>query len=175
MPVFSSYAPSCGGCFPQKSIFKAVSHIIKYEGAKTLFNGARYAAMISCSSTVSFFYFYEKTKYFVTQNITSSMIFAPLISSLTARSLATTLTFPLDYWKTLQNGMKGYTKKKNFELGNRVFSAYTVTLHRDILFSMVYWSLVENIRQTSEMINGDHILINNLIAGWLSGNFSLIF
>ena len=98
------------------------------------------------------------------------MLYAPLICSLTARTIATSLTFPLDYWKTIQNSMKGHTKKRNFELGNKLFAAYSVTLNRDILFSMVYWSLVENIRKTSEMIYGDHILINNIIAGSFAGN-----
>ena len=127
--------------------------------------------MISCSSTVTFFYFYEKAKSFFLQNVTSNMLFAPMLSSFTARSLATTLTFPLDYWKTIQNSTKGFTKKKNFELGNRLFSAYYVTLNRDILFSMVYWSMVENIRKTGEMVYGDHILLNNLIAGCIAGKF----
>lgn len=151
-------------------------HIIKYEGASTLFNGARYAAMIGCSSTVSFFFFYENAKRVITANITSNMFYAPVLSSLTARTLATTLTFPLDYWRTLQNSMKGYTKKKNFELGNRLFSAYFVTLNRDILFSVVYWSLVENIRRVAQILYGkDNIFFTNLIAGSISGVFKQIF
>lgn len=168
--VFSSYAPSCRSCFPQTSISQALFHIVKYEGAKTLFNGARYAAMISCSSSVTFFFFYENAKNFVFTNLTSNMLFAPMLSSLTARTLATTLTFPLDYWRTIQSSMKGYSKKKNFELGNRLFSAYSVTLNRDIIFSMVYWSLVENIRNSLSFMYGNNILFNNMLAGSIAGS-----
>ena len=97
------------------------------------------------------------------------MLWAPILSSMTARTLATTISFPLDYWKTIQNGMKGHAKKRNFELGNRLFAAYSVTLNRDILFSVVYWSLVENIRKASQMLYGDHLLVNNIMAGSIAG------
>lgn len=125
--------------------------------------------MIGCTSSVTFFFFYEKAKQFITKNVTSSMLFAPMLSSITARILATSLTFPLDYWKTLQNSTKGVTKKRNFELGNRIFSAYLVTLNRDILFSVVYWSLVENIKKASEALYRDNLLMNNIIAGSVAG------
>ncbi len=125
--------------------------------------------MIGCTSSVTFFFFYEQAKQFITKNVTSSMLFAPMLSSITARTLATSLTFPLDYWKTLQNSTRGVARKKNFELGNRLFSAYLVTLNRDILFSVVYWSLVENIKKTSQILYGDHLLMNNIIAGSIAG------
>lgn len=122
------------------------------EGFTSLFNGVRYAAAISCFSNVLFFHFYEKIKSSFS-NVTTNSFCLPLFSSFAARTIATTFVFPLDYWKTIQYSIKGRNKKKNFELGDRIFSAYSVTIQRDIIFSIFYWVLVENIRK---LLNGNN-------------------
>ena len=40
----------------------------------------------------------------------------------------------------------GYSKLKNVQLGTKLHSAYLITIQRDILFSCVYWSLLENLK-----------------------------
>lgn len=107
----------------------------------------------------------------VYSNITTNSLIYPFLSSFTARGLATSITFPLDYWKTLQYSSKGNHKKKNFELGNKVFSAYSVTIQRDLLFSVTYWSLVENIRKIcNESGNFEQNSIwSNIYAGSIAG------
>lgn len=156
------------------------------EGFTSLFNGVRYAATISCFSNILFFHFYEKIKSSFSEYTTNNF-YLPFLSSFTARTIATTFVFPLDYWKTIQYSIKGRNKKKNFELGDRVFSAYSVTIQRDIIFSIFYWVLVENIRKILNGNNpfnmvegnsrntfrnkqkGDKIVMDNIIAGSLAG------
>ena len=175
-------------CFPQQSLLSGLRHIIKMEGFTSLFNGVRYAATISCFSNILFFHFYEKIKSSFSAYTTNNF-YLPFFSSFTARTIATTFVFPLDYWKTIQYSIKGRNKKKNFELGDRIFSAYSVTIQRDIIFSIFYWVLVENIRKILNGNNplnvnmiegnnkntfknkqkGDKILMDNIIAGSLAG------
>lgn len=82
------------------------------------------------------------------------------------------VTFPLEYWKVLQSSTKGYTKKNNVDLGTRLHSAYVITVQRDVLFSVTYWSLLENFKmELLKLIEGQHELVN-FMSGILAGSIT---
>lgn len=52
-----------------------------------------------------------------------------------------------------------------------MYSGYFVTLYRDILFSAIYWTIVENIRSRMKknQFLYDNVLITNIICGSIAG------
>ncbi|KAL4453600.1 hypothetical protein ABPG74_009496 [Tetrahymena malaccensis] len=142
-----SYMKSCL-CLDKKSLVSGIAQIWRMEGVKTFYNGLKYSLYSSTASTVTYFYFYETSTKQIRNRITDHKIYLPLLASVFSRSLTTTLTFPLEYWRTVQQAQIGFTKKSGLQLGNRVFSAYFVTLQRDVIFSSLYWVLAENIRDS---------------------------
>ncbi|CAD8147243.1 unnamed protein product [Paramecium octaurelia] len=134
-------------CITTNSLVQAFQHIYAHEGASTFFNGWRYAVLQAGASNVCYFMFYERTRKFLQQlELPSSRLVVPLLASSFSRALTTTITFPLEYWKVLQSSTVGYSKLKNIQLGTQLHSAYLITIQRDILFSCIYWSLLENLK-----------------------------
>lgn len=61
--------------------------------------------------------------------------------------LATTVTFPFEYWKTVQQSHKGKSKVEGLNIGTRLYSAYLITVKKNMLFHTIYWTISENMRK----------------------------
>jgi len=136
-------------CLPFRSNTKALVYLIKKEGFLTLTNGLRQGVMGSVLTTVTYFYFYETLKKNI-KKISSHHIGVPLLSALSARAITTCFVFPFEYWKTLQQSVVGVNVKEGFKLGMKINSGFGSLLQRDLIFSGIYWVLVENIRKKAK-------------------------
>ena len=165
-------------CIPFKTNFKSVQYLIQTEGYVTLFNGLRQALVAATLSNVTFLYTYEKVRLEVKKH-TQDAIFIPLVTSTIARTITSTLIFPFDYWKTIQQGTFGQNKESGFKMEMKPKAGYGALLQRDILFSMIYWILTENTRSFLKYLRNSNeentyngkltLVISNAIAGSLSG------
>ncbi|KAM3147418.1 hypothetical protein pb186bvf_000225 [Paramecium bursaria] len=161
-------------CLGTQNLLQAIAQIYRAEGIATFFNGWRYAIMQSGASNISYFLIYEHSKQYIQNNITNSNLIKPLLASGFSRAVTTTITFPLEYWKVLQSSSIGYTKKRNFSLGTQLTSAYFVTIQRDVIFSCVYWPLLENIKLELLKLTKNHNEIVNLMSGVIAGSMTAI-
>lgn len=76
----------------------------------------------------------------------------------------------MEYWRVLQSSSIGYTTKKNFQLGSHITSAYMITLQRDIVFSCIFWVLLENAKsELTKQFKDSPKSIINLISGIFAG------
>jgi len=164
-------------CLPFRSNTKALVYLIRKEGFVTLTNGLRQGVMGSITATVTYFYCYESVKKNV-KKITSHQIGVPLLSALAARTITTCVAFPFEYMKTLQQSSVGVSVKKGFKSATKINSGFGSLLQRDLVFSGLYWVLVENIRsrvktylQSHEesFLDKTNLLVSNIIAGGVSG------
>jgi len=71
-----------------------------------------------------------------------------MISSIIASGLATFVTFPLEYWRTIQMSMDGIANKTGFALGNKLYSAFLVGIQRNIGFYLLFFTINENSRSS---------------------------
>jgi hypothetical protein len=55
-----------------------------------------------------------------------------------------------------------------FPKGNK-FSAVFVTFKRDLVFSSIYWVIIENIRQTLLNENKNNLISSNIISASIGG------
>jgi len=133
-------------CLPFRSNAKALVYLTRKEGARVLTNGLAQGMMGSVLSTVTYFYCYESARKYWKQ-ITSHNVGLPLLTALTARTITTCIAFPFEYWKTLQQSSVGVTEKSGIKLGTKINAGFGTLLGRDLLFSGLYWVLVENIRR----------------------------
>ena len=133
-------------CLPFRSNTKALVYLIKKEGFLTLTNGLRQGIMGSIMATVTYFYCYESVKRNV-KKITSHNVGVPLLSAITARAITTCVAFPFEYLKTLQQSVVGVNASEGFKMGMKMNSGFGSLLQRDLVFSGLYWVLVENIRR----------------------------
>ena len=101
------------------------------------------------------------------------------VTSTIARTITSTLIFPFDYWKTIQQGTFGQNKESGFKMEMQPKAGYGALLQRDIIFSMIYWILTENTRSFLKYLRNSNeentyngkvtLVISNAIAGSLSG------
>jgi solute carrier family 25 protein 39/40 len=100
------------------------------------------------------------------------------MSALAARTITTCVAFPFEYWRTLQQSTVGGSAKAGFRLGMKINSGFFSLLQRDLLFSGLYWILVENIRREVKSWNQVNeegyldkrtLLLSNIVAGGTSG------
>ena len=165
-------------CIPIKSNFKTLKYLMRTEGSITLFNGLRQSLVAATLSNVTYMYIYERIRLQV-KNYTQDAITIPLVTSVIARTITTTFIFPFDYWKTIQQGTHGQSKKSGFKMEMKPKAGYGALLQRDIMFSMIYWILTENTRTFLKYLRDSNeentyndnttLVISNAIAGALSG------
>ncbi|KAL4479591.1 hypothetical protein ABPG72_004187 [Tetrahymena utriculariae] len=167
------------------SFISMLKHIIKQEGVKTLFNGLQYSVYQSVGFNLTMLLVYERLTHFVEHNITSHSYYKPLITSIFSTSISTTLAFPLEYWKTVQQSNEGVSHKKGFQLGNRIYSALIVSIQRNVGFFIFFWPISENVKKyliqkhyfselrTYQKGSGSDkqisYLIKNFILNWSAG------
>jgi len=129
---------------------------------------------------VTYFTCYEAVRKRVTQ-ITSHPVGIPLMSALAARTITTCVAFPFEYWRTLNQSAIGTSGKTRFRLSMKMNSGFFSLLQRDLIFSGLYWILVENIRREVKNWNQQNdegyldkkiLLLSNIIAGSVSGAIS---
>jgi len=107
----------------------------------------------------------------------------PLVASTVARSLTSTIIYPFDYWKTIQQSAAGRNSLSVPKIGPPV-AGYIAFLQRDVLFSGIYWILTENTRQFIKYLRNNSqegtydskttLIISNAIAGGFSGAVAAI-
>jgi len=167
-------------CLPFRSNAKALVYLTKKEGYSVLTNGLAHGLMGSVLSTVTYFYCYEAARKYWKQT-TSHNIGLPLLTALTARTITTCIAFPFEYWKTLQQSSVGLSQKSGVKLGTKINAGFGTLLGRDLLFSGLYWVLVENIRRQVKVWSQQNeegyqdkgsLLLSNVIAGSLAGAIS---
>jgi len=172
-----SYVAICN-CIPFKSNYQAIKYIAQTEGRSTLVNGLGQALTASIFSNVGYLYTYERVRVHV-KEYTQHPVMLPLCTSTIARTIVTSLVFPLDYWKTVQQSVEG-KNKSGFSLHNQPRAGYGTLLTRDVLFSGIYWILVENTRNFIKYMrnnaiedntydDGFTLVLSNAIAGAFSG------
>ena len=99
-------------CLNTNSLTQSIKKIYRTEGAKTFFNGWRYAVTQAMISNICYFSFYEHSKKYLQRNNThkNDRVVVPLLASGFSRFLTTTsknlnlkilVTFPLEYWRVL--------------------------------------------------------------------------
>jgi len=171
-------------CIPYQTNYKALKYLTQTEGMLTLINGLKHSLMAATISNVIYLYSYETIRAQM-KKLTQHQILLPLCTSAVARTITTSLIFPFDYWKTKQQSLEGHGVKISNKLDRGLRSGYGALLQRDILFSGIYWILVENTRRFIKYMRRnlredtyeDHttLLISNAIAGGFSGGVASIF
>jgi len=170
---------------------KALIYLIRKEGFLVLTNGIFQGVMSSSVSAITFFSFYEAARKQVTKH-TQNSVLVPFLSALFARSVTTSLIFPFEYSKTVQQSSIGVSKAPLFNISKSVSAGYTSLLLRDCVFACVNWIIAENIREEIKRILGGFgaqptsrqldvkgrvyqdkqtLLISNFIAGGIAGGF----
>lgn len=178
-------------CLPFKTNVKALIYLIRKEGFLTLTNGIYQGVMASSVSAITFFSFYEAARKRVIKH-TQNSVLVPFLSALSARSLTTSLIFPFEYCKTVQQSSIGVSKAPILNISKSVSAGYTSLMMRDCVFACVNWIIAENIREEIKRILGGFgsqpksrqvdvkgrvyqdkqtLLISNFIAGGIAGGF----
>mmetsp|Transcript_14418 Transcript_14418/g.12231 ORF Transcript_14418/g.12231 Transcript_14418/m.12231 type:complete len:218 (+) Transcript_14418:37-690(+) len=148
--IKQKFGVSCA-CVPFNSNLKALIYIIKNEGFLTLGNGLRQGLAGGMVSTAAYFSVYEHVRSKV-MTYTQNPFYIPMFTAFAARLSTTCLTFPMEYWRTLQQNTVGANSLAGYKLGTNIHSGLTVLLGRDIIFSCMYWTLVENIRAKAKLL-----------------------
>jgi solute carrier family 25 protein 39/40 len=86
--------------------FESANYILKKEGYKTFYNGLKYSLLQSILNTAISFVSYEKFKEIFSKSF-KNQDFAYALASLLSTFLTTTISFPLEYWKTLAYAHEG--------------------------------------------------------------------
>ncbi len=89
---------------------------------------------------------YETGKSLFAQKFGNNVALLAMASSVCSTILSTTLSFPLEYWKTRSFAYEGNCNVHNYTFGKSVYSAYFLTLQRQIIFFGLYWPIAEKMR-----------------------------
>ena len=116
--------------FNPNSLLRTVHFIMKNEGPNTLYNGFRYSIMQSVASSVSMLVTYETCKKLLARFLDGNLVLLSMLSSMCSTAVSTTVTFPLDYWKTKALAHEGKYKSHSHQFGRSLYSAYFLTLQR---------------------------------------------
>jgi len=160
---------------------------VRKEGVLTLANGLRQGVFASTISAVTFLSFYEAARKRVT-NYTRDAILVPFFTAFVARTLTTSLIFPFEYWRTVQQSSIGAFKSSSqVKLGRNFNAGFSSLLLRDIVFACINWVLIENIRTqikhfVSEPVeiskdeksyqNKQTLLLSNFLSGAIAGGIA---
>ena len=139
-------------------------HIAKNEGVMTLSNGLKSSILIAVSSHTSFMFLYENVKKWISK-VTEHPVLLPLSSSLTTRIAVTSILFPLDYFRTMQQSASGVSKIGLKEIRLNLKAGYGPLIARDLLFSGVYWVSIENIRSAIMSRLRENVIFRSDVVG----------
>lgn len=148
---------------------------MKKEGLATLYNGLRYNLVQHFVSSIFQFVCYEHLKYTFSKYF-RKQVCKTTLSSLISTVISTTVTFPLEYWKTIQQSYEGNCKVRGMKLGTELYTAYFTTIQRNCSFLVIYWPLVEELRAfISKLVKEKemhpsikHVMVNS-VSGILAG------
>jgi len=176
-PNLKSFYKIACECLPLNKNTSALIYIIRNEGAWALTKGVKQGLTGALISSTLYFSFYESIRKEI-KNYSNHHILLPLYSSLIARSITTFITFPFEYLRTVQQSQKSgnISFKKNYGAG------FMALYQRELLFSSIYWVLVENIRSKIKTLSGleeeyrskSVLLLSNIIAGASSGGIASV-
>ena len=138
--------PGCA-CTVRPDVGSVLRHIARTEGVGGLYAGLRPTLLMAVPNTVLYFTAYAE----LVDRLPREQSLAPLVAGSSARWLASTVTAPLEWWRTRQ-AASGATTELWQKVVQRdgwrvVFQGLAPTLWRDVPFSGIYWMGVETIRK----------------------------
>ena len=175
----------------ERGVFGTLCAIVEREGPLRLYRGLGASLLAAVPSTALYFTCYETLKEYLRHGSSASSPSVPSSSSSSSSSpswacpaalvapvsgglsrvLAATATAPFELWRTQLHGGKqiGGLAQIVRENGGRLSSLWrglAPTLARDVPFSIVYWSLVE---QSKERIQESGAVESAAVTSFLSG------
>mgnify|MGYP003877352167 FL=1 len=100
---------------------------------------------MNATSHTTFMFLYESVKKEISK-ITTHAVVMPLTASLLTRVAVTSLLFPMDRFRTMQQSATGESKVRLRDVRVNYKAGYGPLIVRDIIFSGIYWVGIENIR-----------------------------
>lgn len=156
-------------CIPFSTTLKAMGYLRRNEGFMTLFSGFFERTLMSVTPII-FFLVMERTRSELYKIKEFPDILVGTTAAGVARCVAISLTFPLEYVATLKQAKMKFTFRsvKQFAMGLKPL------IFRDILFSIIIWSVTDTIRQTissktRKEISPLEVLLTNSLCGSLGG------
>ncbi|CAH0478339.1 unnamed protein product [Peronospora belbahrii] len=160
-----------------QNTFHALRHIFQTEGLKGLFAGLSPAMVISVPSTVLYYISYDFLLHEGRQKLPELESLTPLMAGITARTVAATITSPIELVRTRMQGVNAGTSiLSTFQHAVRrggymsLLNGLGATLARDVPFSAIYWMSYENLQRrliaTKEEMTRTH---RAFVCGAVSG------
>eukprot|EP01017_Pseudomicrothorax_dubius_P040571 TRINITY_DN6365_c0_g1_i1.p1 TRINITY_DN6365_c0_g1~~TRINITY_DN6365_c0_g1_i1.p1 ORF type:complete len:246 (-),score=37.27 TRINITY_DN6365_c0_g1_i1:440-1177(-) len=163
-----------------RSNMKGITSVLKTlwtkEGPLTLFNGAGKGMTTHALSAIIYYPLYELFKEELSKSTTQHKVILPLSAAISSRSITTIFLYPLEFLKTLEQAQRGHQRISLLSLvRGRQVTGFGTTLKRDLIFSSIYWLIVENVRSALTPTYTDRQsqrgnLLTNFVAGGLGGN-----
>ena len=165
-------------CLPSRNAFEVAHHIYKTEGMQAFFRGATGQSLQQIIRAGSFFPFYHKCLDYFKTNVTTNSYYLPLLSSATARFFSVCLTFGIEKHTTELQATKITDKVNHSKVSSRV--GFTSLAARDIFYSAIMWTVLENIRlefKEREIFTDDISLTvsSSMVAGTIAAVFTYPF
>eukprot|EP01122_Echinamoeba_exundans_P009525 TRINITY_DN3399_c1_g1_i3.p1 TRINITY_DN3399_c1_g1~~TRINITY_DN3399_c1_g1_i3.p1 ORF type:complete len:334 (-),score=56.51 TRINITY_DN3399_c1_g1_i3:189-1190(-) len=155
--------------------------IARHEGVPQLWRGLQPTLVLQVPATTLYFTAYEKFR----RHTEWAGVFAPMLAGLSARSLTTFITSPLDMFRT---NLQSHSRQvgsidilRSLIRQGRVMSLWaglTPTLYRDVPFSALYWTFYEFLKTEQQKRNRQGFAANftsGAIAGGVSATITLPF
>jgi solute carrier family 25, member 39/40 len=165
--------------------------VVKNEGVRTLWSGLKPSLVMAIPTTTLYFTLYDELRDFFKDDVyknTSLEPFAPLLAGIIGRSVTVTIVSPLELIRTRAMAMKSAHSSSNpsifLALRDQLnkggvaslWRGYSATLWRDVIFSGIYWSGYEFIKDRLHGNASDasfsSSFMNAFLAGFFSGSFA---
>lgn len=123
---------------------RAFMTIIKNEGAKTLWRGLRPTLLLIIPNNGIYYSLYERLKI---EFSGLGHTVTPLVSGSIARLMATTVTSPIEFFKTANQVSRNKVYLRDLRW-KQLLRGLNATLLRDVPFSSIYWMCYENMKSS---------------------------
>ncbi|KAG2382468.1 hypothetical protein C9374_005048 [Naegleria lovaniensis] len=123
---------------------RAFMTIIKNEGAKTLWRGLRPTLLLIIPNNGIYYSLYERLKI---EFSGLGHTITPLVSGCIARVMATTVTSPIEFFKTANQVSRNKVYLRDLRW-RHLLRGLNATLLRDVPFSSLYWMCYENMKSS---------------------------
>lgn len=164
--------------------FDAFKKIVKYEGVGSLWSGLYPTIFMSLPTVAVYYPTYDLLKDTMGYANNPHSVAIPLVASGSARAVASILFCPAEVIRTKMQSEKMPAMKVFRCVSSQVsahgfsslFLGLTPSLLRDVPFSMIYWSMLEQIRRrlAKKFNKSECSVLINIISGSIGGGVAAI-